>query len=115
MKLPNGLKLFIADIIDEDSGDNYIWYVVGRAYDSAFKRFTKEANKTWRTYLYYFDEASKDSEASGIFKRSSAVSANSLGSEEIKLFFFNSSMIANWVSLASTERFIFAVSKFVIR
>lgn len=55
-----GLKLFIADIVDEASGDNYIWYVMGRTYDSAFKRFTKEANKTWRTYLYYFDEANED-------------------------------------------------------
>lgn len=55
-----GLKLFIADVIDEDTGDQTIWYVVGKTYDSAFKRFTKEANKTWRTYLYYFDEANKD-------------------------------------------------------
>ena len=52
-----GLKLFIADVIDEDTGDQTIWYVVGKTYDSAFKRFTKEANKAWRTYLYYFDEA----------------------------------------------------------
>lgn len=55
-----GLKLFIADVIDEDTGDQTIWYVVGKTYNSAFKRFTKEANKTWRTYLYYFDEASND-------------------------------------------------------
>lgn len=55
-----GLKLFIADVIDEDTGDQTIWYVVGKTYDSAFKKFIKEANKTWRTYLYYFDEANKD-------------------------------------------------------
>ena len=55
-----GLKLFMADVIDEDTGEQTIWYVVGKTYDSAFKRFTKEANKTWRTYLYYFDEANKD-------------------------------------------------------
>lgn len=55
-----GLKLFIADIIDEDTGDQTIWYIVGKTYDSAFKRFTKEANKTWRTYLYYFDEANEN-------------------------------------------------------
>ena len=55
-----GLKLFIADVIDEDTGDQTIWYVVGKTYDSAFKRFIKEANKTWYRYLYYFDEASDD-------------------------------------------------------
>ena len=58
--MSGGLKLFIADIIDEDTNEQTIWYVVGKAYDSAFKRFTKEANKTWRTYLYYFDEANED-------------------------------------------------------
>ena len=58
--LPNGLKLFIADIVDEDSYEKYLWCVVGKTYDSAFKRFTKEANRTWRTYLYYFNEADKD-------------------------------------------------------
>ena len=55
-----GLKLFIADVIDEDTNEQTIWYVVGKTYNSAFKRFIKEANKTWRTYLYYFDEANKD-------------------------------------------------------
>ena len=60
MKLKDGLKLFIADVIDEDTGEQTIWYVVGKTYDSAFKKFTKEANKTWRTYLYYFDEANED-------------------------------------------------------
>ena len=55
-----GLKLFIADIIDENTGDQTVWYVVGKTYDSAFKRFIKEANKMWRTYLYYFDEANED-------------------------------------------------------
>ena len=55
-----GLKLFIADVIDEDTGEQTIWYVVGKTYDSAFKRFIKEANKTWRIYLYYFDEANED-------------------------------------------------------
>ena len=55
-----GLKLFIADVIDEDTNEQTIWYVVGKTYDSAFKRFIKEANKTWYRYLYYFDEADKD-------------------------------------------------------
>lgn len=55
-----GLKLFIADVIDEDTNEQTIWYVVGKTYDSAFKRFIKEANKTWCRYLYYFDEADKD-------------------------------------------------------
>lgn len=55
-----GLKLFVADIIDEDTTEQTIWYVVGRTYDSALKKFIKEANQTWRTYLYYFDEADED-------------------------------------------------------
>lgn len=59
-KLPNGLKLFVADVIDEDTSEQTIWYVVAKTYDTAFKKFTKEANGTWRTYLYYFDEADDD-------------------------------------------------------
>lgn len=58
--LPKGLKLFIADI-EEENTDNYtLWYVIGKTYDSAFKRFIKEANKAWDRYLYYFYEADED-------------------------------------------------------
>lgn len=60
MKLPRGLKLFVADIENEENYIPEIWYVVGRTYDSAFKRFTKEANNIWRTYLYYFNEANEE-------------------------------------------------------
>ncbi len=60
MKLPRGLKLFIADIENEENYEQEIWYVVGKTYDSAFKRFTKEANSIWRTYLYYFNEANEE-------------------------------------------------------
>jgi hypothetical protein len=60
MKLPRGLKLFIADIQNEENYEQEIWYVVGKTYDSAFKRFTKEANSIWHTYLYYFNEANEE-------------------------------------------------------
>lgn len=55
--LRNGLKLFIADIIDEDTNGQTFWYIVGKTYDSALKSFIKEANKTWYRYCYYFYEA----------------------------------------------------------
>ena len=57
MKVAKGLKLFIADIIDEEDNEQTIWYVVGKTYDSALKRFIKEANRIWNRYSYYFDEA----------------------------------------------------------
>lgn len=60
--LPKGMSLFLADIIDEDNGGQFFWYVVGRTEESAFKRFTKEANKTWYRYLYYFYEVENDDE-----------------------------------------------------
>lgn len=56
----NGLKLFVADVVDEYNGEQTIWYVVDITYNSAFKRFVKEANKTWDRYLYYFDEADNE-------------------------------------------------------
>ena len=49
-----GLKLFIADIIDDDTSEQTFWYVVGRTYDSAFKRFITEANGCYARYSYYF-------------------------------------------------------------
>ena len=55
-----GLKLFIADVVDEETNEQTIWYVVGKTYDSAFKRFIKEANKIWYRYAYYFNEADND-------------------------------------------------------
>lgn len=55
-----GLKLFIADVVDEETNEQTIWYVVGKTYDSAFKRFIKEANKIWYRYTYYFNEADND-------------------------------------------------------
>lgn len=57
MKVAKGLKLFIADIIDEEDKEQTVWYVVGKTCDSALKRFVKEANRTWNRYSYYFDEA----------------------------------------------------------
>ena len=59
MKLPNGLKLFVADVIDERTEEQDIWYVVGMTYDSALKRFIKWANNMYDRYAYYFDEADK--------------------------------------------------------
>ena len=60
--LPKGLKLFMAEIIDENTNNETFWYVVGRTYNSAFNRFVKEANKTWYRYDYYFYEV-EDEEA----------------------------------------------------
>lgn len=60
MNLPNGLQLFTADVIDEDTGIQEFWYVVGKTYDSALNRFITWANKCWREYQYYFNEADDD-------------------------------------------------------
>ena len=54
--LPNGLKLFIADVIDDDTGRQEYWCVVGRTYDAALKRFIKWANQEWDRYSYYLNE-----------------------------------------------------------
>lgn len=59
--LPRGLKLFIADIVDEETQEQEDWYVVGKTYDSAFKKFVKEANKCWYRYSYYFYEVEDNS------------------------------------------------------
>lgn len=58
--ITNGLKLFVADIVDEETGVQEIWYVVGKTYDSSLKRFIKWANKMWYRYAYYFYEADND-------------------------------------------------------
>ena len=59
IKLPKGLKLFVADVIDDKTGEQDVWYVTGMTYDSALKRFIKWANKLYDRYAYYFDEADK--------------------------------------------------------
>ena len=58
--LPHGLHLFIADVIDEETNEQTILYVVGKTHDSALNRFIKEANQTWNKYAYYFYEADED-------------------------------------------------------
>lgn len=55
--LPNGLQLFIADVVDEETDRQEILYIVGRTYNSSFKRFIKWANNKWSRYAYYFNEA----------------------------------------------------------
>ena len=60
MLLPNGLKLFISDIIDTETNKQTFWYIVGKTYNSALERFIKEANKIWHGYSYYFYEANED-------------------------------------------------------
>lgn len=52
----NELKLFRADVIDSQTKEQTIWTVVETDYDSAFKMFIEEANRTWVRYEYYFDE-----------------------------------------------------------
>ena len=58
--LPNGLKLFIADVVNEETGIQEIWYVVDEAYDSALESFIEWANDMWNIYDYYFYEADDD-------------------------------------------------------
>ena len=60
MILPNGLRLFVADVIDETTGIQEIWYVVDEAYDSALESFIEWANEMWDRYDYYFYEADED-------------------------------------------------------
>ena len=55
-----GLKLFIADIIDDDTSEQTFWYVVGRTYESALKRFIVDANGSYYRYSYYFYEATEE-------------------------------------------------------
>jgi hypothetical protein len=56
----NGLKLFVADIIDVETGIQEIWYVVDETYDSALESFIEWANDMWNIYDYYFYEADDD-------------------------------------------------------
>lgn len=60
MMLTNGLSLFIADIIDEETNEQTFWYVIDKTYDSALQRFINEANCTWDRYAYYFYEADEE-------------------------------------------------------
>ena len=55
-----GLKLFIADIIDDDTSEQTFWYVVGRTKESALKRFITEANGCYARYSYYFNKATEE-------------------------------------------------------
>ena len=58
--LPDGLKLFVADVIDEETDGQEFWYVVGETYDSSLKSFLEWANEMWYRYAYYFYEADDD-------------------------------------------------------
>ena len=55
-----GLKLFIADIIDDDTSERTFWYVVGKTYESALKRCITEANGCYARYSYYFNDATEE-------------------------------------------------------
>lgn len=55
-----GLKLFIADIVDEDTTEQCYWYIVGKTYESALKKFITEANGCYARYSYYFDNATDE-------------------------------------------------------
>lgn len=55
-----GLKLFVADVVDEYTGIQEIWYVVDETYDSALESFIEWANEMWDRYDYYFFEADDD-------------------------------------------------------
>lgn len=58
--LPNGLKLFIADVVSEETGIQEIWYIVDETYDFALERFIEWANDVWDRYDYYFYGADND-------------------------------------------------------
>lgn len=60
MKLPNGLQLFTADVVDEDTGVQEFWNIVGETYESALQMFVEWANDYWREYTYYFYVADND-------------------------------------------------------
>lgn len=55
-----GLKLFVADVVDVNTGAQEIWYVVDDTYDSALESFIEWANEMWDRYDYYFSEADED-------------------------------------------------------
>lgn len=58
--LSNGLKLFVADVIDEDTGIQKNWYVVEKTYNLAFEKFMKRAESFFYSFAYYFEEANND-------------------------------------------------------
>lgn len=60
MKLKDGLKLFVVDVIDEETGGQEFWYVVDDTHDSALESFVEWANEVWNRYAYYFYEADAD-------------------------------------------------------
>lgn len=60
MQLPNGLRLFTADVIDEDTGVQEFWSIVGETYETALQMFVEWANEYWREYTYYFYAADDD-------------------------------------------------------
>ena len=55
-----GLKLFVADVVDAETGGQEIWYVVDDTYDSALESFIEWATDMWNRYDYYFYEADED-------------------------------------------------------
>ena len=55
-KLPNNLKLFLADVIDDDTTEQEFYYVTDKDYDSALVQFKKFADKCFYRYSYYFYE-----------------------------------------------------------
>ena len=62
ISLPNGLKLFFANIIDNYENWPHEWYIVGRTYESALKRCLKEANACFFSYTYDFFEVESEYE-----------------------------------------------------
>ena len=70
MKLKGNMMLFWADVIDVDTQRQYFYYVVGRNEETAFKIFTKQMNRTFRTYDYYFHEIEDEKEIQAFSKYS---------------------------------------------
>jgi len=62
-ELPNNLKLFTVDVVDEESGFQDYFVVVEKDYDSAVKAFIEDANDRWFSYLYYVFDAEDETVA----------------------------------------------------
>ena len=73
--LPRGLKLFYAYYTDVYTGSQYKEFVVGRDYDSAFKRWYKEACKTFYLFDYYFDEVEDEETINEFIERNENIKA----------------------------------------
>ena len=86
-EMPKGLKLFVADIIDEDTDKQTLWFIVGQSYESALNRFIRTANKIWYRYAYHFYEVEKNDTINEFVKRQNIIKAAIYDKESYKLLY----------------------------